>query len=318
VTNWTALDVAIGLVVTYFVLSLLCSTVNEAIATALGWRAKYLERWLRNLLVDPAKSAQDVDAAIGAFYDHPLIRPLIEQPRALSTTKTRKRKPSYIATDVFSSVVLTFERAPATLDEVVAGLPSPQLRDIVTRLRQETDDDLAKLKERIERWYDDSMERVSGWYKRRVQIVLAVLGLVFAIVLNADTIGMVGALWSDKTVRAAVVAEADRVTQTAKPTADLKAVAQQVKQIKSLDVPLGWKLEKGDPRDLPHTTRLWLSKVIGIILTAIALTLGAPFWFDLLSKLMRLRGGGAPPPPRDGTRTGEGEQRREGVRTTPA
>jgi hypothetical protein len=318
VTNWVALDVAIGLVVTYFVLSLLCSTLNEAISTALGWRAKYLERWLRNLLADPEKSIAEVEADIAAFYGHPMIRPLIEQPRGLSITKTRKRKPSYISTDVFSSVLVSLKGGAGTLDEIVAGLPSAQLRDLVTRLRQETGDDLDQLKLRIERWYDDSMERVSGWYKRRVQLVLAVLGLALAIVLNADTVAIVGSLWSDKTVRAAVVAEADRVTQTAKPPADLKAVANEVKKIRSLDVPLGWKLQKGDPRDLPHSARLWVSKVIGILLTMLALTLGAPFWFDLLSKLMRLRGGGAPPPARDGVRSGEGEQRRTGVGATHA
>ena len=52
-TNWAALDVAIGVVVVYFLLSLIASTLNETIATALGWRSRFLETWLRNVLVDP-------------------------------------------------------------------------------------------------------------------------------------------------------------------------------------------------------------------------------------------------------------------------
>ena len=82
------------------------------------------------------------------------------------------------------------------------------------------------------------------------------------------------------------------------------------------DIPLGWKLKANDPRDLPHSPRLWAGKVIGILITTFALMLGAPFWFDLLSKLVRVRGSGAPPPARDTVRTGEGEQRRAGVGTS--
>jgi hypothetical protein len=64
-----------------------------------------------------------------------------------------------------------------------------------------------------ERSYDNSVERVSGWYKRRSQIALAAIGLVVPIVLYADTSQIARTLWLDKTIRAAVVAEAGRVTQ---------------------------------------------------------------------------------------------------------
>ena len=321
-SNWAALDVAIGLVVVYFVLSLLCSTLNEAIASALGWRAKFLERWLLNIFTEPEAKEKDMSRAeeeakklVAEFYAHPLIRPLMNQPRWWTTKTTRERKPSYIATEIFSAVLLNF--APATtyakrtLDEIVKDLPSAELRKKVTALQQEAGNDPDQLRARIERWYDDAMERVSGWYKRRVQLALAAIGLSVAIILNADSLQIVRTLWSDKTIRAAVVAEAGR-TQ-AGPPAQLKDVANEVQKIKALNVPLGWKLKTGDPRDLPHGTSPWAAKVIGILLTTLALMLGAPFWFDLLSKLVRVRGSGAPPPARDTVRSGEGEQRRAGV-----
>jgi hypothetical protein len=69
-----------------------------------------------------------------------------------------------------------------------------------------------------------------------------------------------------------------------------------VQQIKALNIPLGWRLKAGDPRDLPHSAGLWAAKVIGILLTMLATLLGAPFWFDLLGKIVKLRGSGAPPP----------------------
>jgi hypothetical protein len=63
---------------------------------------------------------------------------------------------------------------------------------------------------------------------------------------------------------------------------------------------------------------LWalLSKLIGLSLTAVAITFGAPFWFDLLSKLGRLRNSGAPPPTTDSIRHGEGEETRRGESAT--
>jgi hypothetical protein len=312
-TDWAPLEVAIGLVLVFFILSVIASSLNEAIATVLGWRAKYLERWLENILKDPP-SNQQVRTSVDELFSNPLLASLIPQP-GVWRSKTANRAPSYIATEVFSAAVLTHRgtrQLPATVADAIDNLPSRQLQEVARRLSNEASDTIEDLRANLERWYDDSMERVSGWYKRRVQFVLALIGLVLAIVLNADTMQIVGKLWSDQSVRAAVVAEADRVAQSDDPAADLEAVADRVDQLKSLDVPLGWKLEEGDPRDLPDGLRGWAGKVVGILLTALALMLGAPFWFDLLSRFARLRISGAPPPPRDGIRTGEGELRRAG------
>jgi hypothetical protein len=234
--------------------------------------------------------------------------------------RTHKRHPSYLSTETFSAVILNLDAAgdagKRTVDQVVASLPADSdLGRAVIALRAEVGDDMGQLRMRLERWYDDGMERVSGWYKRHVQIWLAVIGLALAIVVNADTLQLVNSLWADKTVRAAIVAQAGAITQPGGKPTTLRDTAGQVQKIKALDVPLGWKLKHGDPRNLPHGVRSWFGKVLGLLLTAVALTLGAPFWFDLLSKLVRVRGSGAPPPARDAVRSGDGEQRRAGPQT---
>lgn len=313
-TSWAPLDVAIGLVLVYFLLSLIASVVNEGISTALGWRAKYLERWLMNVLAD-AKN-DDGEDPVTRFFRHPLVCSTLPQPGSLWVKNRKERRPSYVTCEAFSAAVLSglegATKLPATVEDAIENLPGGQLKAVARSLVDETTADVEELRAKLERWYDDSMERVSGWYKRRVQMILLFIGLGLAIVLNADTLQVVQSLWADKTIRAAVVAEADSVSQTGSQLDDLTKVADQVKQIKSLDVPLGWRFEDGDPRDLPGSTRTWFGKVIGILLTAAALTLGAPFWFDLLSKVSRVRFAGAPPPVRGGIRIGEGEQRRAG------
>lgn len=300
-SNWAALDVAIGIVTVFFLLSLIASTINESIATALSWRTHFLEAWLMNVLAD-ADKRHEAETKLEDFFKNPLLAPLLKQPRVWSTKRTKLRRPSYIPSDIFAAAVFkpdlkTHARSPGkALDEAIAGLPSTQLQDVVTALRHTAGDDVAEIRRRLERWYDDSMERVSGWYKRRIHLALAVIGLVAAIVLNADTLEIGRTLWVDKTVRAAVVAEAAKLPQSGQNTKDLTTVANQVRGIKALSIPLGWKLSKGDPRDLPHSPGLWAAKCIGILLTMLATMLGAPFWFDLLSKIVKLRGSGSPPP----------------------
>ena len=299
-TNWAALDVAIGIVVVYFVLSLIASTINESIATALGWRASFLEAWLRNIMADPHK-AEEAEAKLETFFGHALLAPLLQQPRWWSTKQTKLRRPSYIPSTVFAAALFSpdlkshpHSHAKA-LDEAIANLPSTQLQEVVSSLRRAAGDDVPEIRRRFERWYEDSMERVSGWYKRRVHLALAVIGLLIAIVLNADTLQIGRTLWVDKTIRAAVVADAGKVAGNGQAAQSLDTVADQVKGIKALNIPLGWKLTAGDPRDLPHSTGLWAAKVVGIVMTMLATMLGAPFWFDLLGKIVKLRGSGAPP-----------------------
>ena len=84
----------------------------------------------------------------------------------------------------------------------------------------------------------------------------------------------------------------------------MKAVADQVQQIKALNIPLGWTLTANDPRDLPRSANHGAAKVIGILITMLATLLGAPFWFDLLNKIVKLRGSGAPPPASGPARSG--------------
>ena len=139
------------------------------------------------------------------------------------------------------------------------------------------------------------MKRVSGWYKRRSQCVLLSIGLIVASVLNIDTCQIVKSLWKDPVLRESVVMQATELTKqqeetlkTGIPEDGLKRITrQQMLLKKSLDqlaesnIPMGWKSKQINE---------WYWHLPGILLTAFAVSLGAPFWFDLLNKLARLRG----------------------------
>jgi hypothetical protein len=209
----------------------------------------------------------------------------------------------------------------------------------LTSLLHSAQGDAVVFRQSVEQWYDDAMERVSGWYRRRVQKVLWVLAFVVAFAINADTLQIGKRLWVDPATRTALANQAQAAaatgpTGTTGPTGPTGATGatgatgptgstgteSPIKELRDLPVPLGWHLASGrdDPQGFPiyqKPSMIWalLSKLLGLTLTAVALSLGAPFWFDTLSKIARLRNSGAPPPASDAVRHGEGEETRRGA-----
>lgn len=287
--NFAALDVALGLIFVYLVLALVCSALNETISTVFSWRASFLREGVANLL-DPENPANGMTLA-ATLYTHPLVNALI---RPVSR-KRKLRYPAYLPARVFASALLDFDGngAGRSVEQAIAAVPSKQAQAALTTLWTDAKGDPAVFRQSVESWFDDAMERVSGWYRRRVQLVMWVLAAGIALTLNVDTIRIADHLWKDKTVRAAVVARAENppASGTALRVTD---VANSVDGLKQLRLPIGWTAE---PR--PHGGWDWLVtallKAIGLVMTAAALTLGAPFWFDALGKIAPLRATGAKP-----------------------
>jgi hypothetical protein len=295
ITSYAALDVFIGLAFLYFLLSVVCSSMNEGIATALNLRAKTLEAGIRKLLGD--------QAATDAFYGNWRIKQLCKPSRILF----RDKKPSYIPSRAFALAILDafapddHDRRKDILERVqdlVDKSTNPQVKRFLEDALTETKTEREKLLPALERPFNQVMERASGWYKRRVQVLLFVLALALASAINADSFVIGQRLWKNDVLRTAVAAQA-QTTVSDKQAACVQATAAGTKQspaqvagacfdqVKQLDLPLGWSKSSS-----PSTTVEALAKAIGILLTAFALTLGAPFWFDTLSKLAQLRGTG--------------------------
>ena len=163
-TGLQALDITIGVIFIYLILSLACTAANEIIAGIFNWRAKNLEIGIRNLLTD-----KDQPGFEDEFYNHPMIRSLYGQ-------KSDGRKPSYIPPRIFSLVLLDLI-APSDGDESktfenirqdIAKLPSQSpLRQNLLILLDDAKDDITHFHANIEVWYNNSMDRISGWYKRK-------------------------------------------------------------------------------------------------------------------------------------------------------
>jgi hypothetical protein len=328
VFDYPALDVAIGLVFVYIVLALVCSTINESISTAVGLRARYLQVGLLNLLSGSATATDAGKETVKDFYRHPLVQGLIKpghgadpsfDPTSVTKWWRKPPYPSYVPSRTFITAVMDLARdaeskvakvdketadaqvkaaharmakAEEGVERSLAAIPNAQLSEALLALFRASGKNVAQFQLATEQWFDDSMQRVSGWYKRRVHLILLVIATVVVVLLNADSLSAGRVLWRDDAVRAAVVKKAEAA---ANGKLDQVEVENAVKQ---LDLPLGWQLSFGDaPTELPNDALAWLAKLAGLALTIGAILLGAPFWFDLLGKIVRVRGTGAPPPP---------------------
>lgn len=276
------LDVAIGLIFLYLLLSIICSVVVEGIARIAAMRSSNLQEGIRNLLNDT-----DGSGLAKKLYDHPLISGFY-RAGWYDQWRGRGGKPSYIPSRTFTLALFdTIAGADRSFDQVrvkVARIDNGQVKGALLPLLDAADQDLKMAQANVESWFNDSMERVSGWYKRKVQIVLFVVALVISIALNADTFEVARTLWNDTALRESVLAAAQRSSQEALSD-DIEVIRQQ---LNDLQLPVGWQ-------SFPETSAKWVTKLIGLGFTAIALTLGAPFWFDMLNRVVRMRDSGPSP-----------------------
>jgi hypothetical protein len=292
------LGVVIGLATVCLLFSIIASHMQEIWASFSARRAAALEMALQHMLND--------SALMDAFFAHPLIR-------SISFSSTRSaiagaddpstRRPSYIGSDVFSKVlqsvlVSTNNLNTKELQSLIKGLPDSQIKKRITTLTMGIEEDAGACNEAIEKWYDDTMDRINGLYKRNTQIVLLVLGLVLAISCNVNLLHVAGTLWTSAAARDEVNAVAQLYgckDGASCDVAEYKGARDEIEQNLKI-LPLGYAgfdlytywntiFQKWDPGIL----RDWASNVCGWLLTAIAVSLGAPFWFDLVNKLVNIR-----------------------------
>lgn len=293
--SFQILEVGIGLALVYFILSLICQSINEWFASRLGMRAKSLEKAIRKLFNDPKKAEQ--------FYSHSLITSLMDG----------ERRPSYIPAKTFSRVLLDMI-TPSSAAEGITGirgmkgaisqLSESEIKGALLCFFNATQENLAQVRKDIEDWYDSAMERVSGWYKRKIQWIILGISLGISGLLNADSFTIVNTLWRDDVLRASIVASAQKSVENP-PSFDQdtspRSIDELYTDLQKLNLPIGWvgrdnpRALKDDPRAVPDDFRSWVYKVIGIVVTALAASQGAGFWFDLMKKFVDLRGVGKKP-----------------------
>jgi hypothetical protein len=263
------LEVAIGLVLLYYVLSLVVSYITSEITKWMQMRAKDLELVLKEQLQDPE--------AFEKFMNHPLIKNL--QPKRVEffgkvwDSKVDKIPPATFSTTLFDIM------APSANDgnkleqikNTIKGLPDGEIKTTLNCLIDATVNDMQTAHKNIERWYDDMMQNVSQLYMQHARHIAIICALVVTLVVDGDSINVATQLWNQPTLRAAAAAKAEEyIQQEPDPTKALEEL--------NIPIPILWTTP------LPQDAQGWLLKILGWVITWVAVSQGSSFWYDVLKR----------------------------------
>ena len=276
--NSTVLDVAVGLVFTFLAVSLAVSAITEGIASMLGWRSQTLLQGVKDLLNDQAFTGIALN-----IYNHAMVAP--RDPGTAKKESDLKYLPAYIDpihfADALIDVVGITKDAPAAniKSTIQLNVPDTQLQSLLKGVVDRAAGDVTEIRKQIGSWFDSSMDRVGGAYKRKTQVWSFFIALILAAGLNVSSIDVGKALWLQPLL-----------ARTIAPASQLGPV-DALQKLQELDVPIGWTQTK--VHNL--TTVNGLATVVGWLITAVATLFGAPFWFDALERVVRLKGSGPSP-----------------------
>jgi hypothetical protein len=313
----TVLDVAAGIIFGFLAITLFTSAAVEAINSVLNVRVKNLQTGIMALVNDP-----NFTGLAKQLYAHALISPL-----GPGGADPLKNAPAYIDKTQFAEALLDITGLSAATPDVAAQAPavqaaaelkarvdalSAQAGNVDPQLKQllvmRCGGDVSRLKNDLANWFDNGMDRLSGKFKRRTQWMTFVIALITAFVVNLDTIRIGTLLWEQPAL--AEKLRLASIKPPSDPTTVDQAVATGEEAIAVIDkvtqdgLPVGWAPGHFlDIQDNPgHWEALWVAppslwyrSVLGWFITAVAALFGAPFWFDALQSVVRLKGAGPSP-----------------------
>ncbi|MCK9201133.1 MAG: hypothetical protein M0P59_10085 [Gallionella sp.] len=320
-----SLDVMIGIVTVYLIFALACTAIVEAISSWLSVRSSNLEVALGEFLHG---SVDDGKEFTGAFFAHPVVQ-------SLSKGKDGRPSyiPPEIIGQVVTSLICAKEGA-SSIKQAIANLPGTiqnnRIKGVLDALQSEAQEDMTAFRKLIEYHYDAAMDRASGWYKKKAQTYSLIVSTILVLFANVDTIQLANSLSANPDARAKMIeiaqlelnaakeAEAqvtqeneaaqkssndpmpDTTTETTVSKTDpiteakdrsenaAKKLAKANADLSSAGIQLGWSARPSGIGD-------WTSKISGLLISILAISLGAPFWFDMLNRVMQIRAAGVSP-----------------------
>jgi hypothetical protein len=290
-----AIEIAVALSFVFFLLSVIATKITEGLARLVNLRSTNLENGIKGMVGD--------DGIADQVLNHPLVLSDTKPASGFrGKYKKWKRKPSYLSPDLFALAFLDV----VSRQEGISG-DSAKPVESVTQLAQsdrvnsnlgvqlesivaEASTSPVRLRMGIEKWFDDSMQRVSGWYTRVARWITLFIAIALTLGLNASALRIADRLSEQPAVRAAVVAEAEKEVESSTKDEAAKNTEGAYSRLAALGLPILWAAENA-----PNEKEEWVEAIAGWLITILAISLGAPFWFDALNKLSNLRAAGKKP-----------------------
>ena len=305
------------------------------IMAALKVRSEVLTKWLMTIFDKPIKTTGGIVPLGQAIMDHCSVTALSKKGKS----------PAYIDAKNFVSALLekiTYD--PENPDSIATSLNaiidkiekcnglSHELKRVVLTYANEakntyealsikTVGEIDLFREKLEKWFDSSMDRITGTLKvKYIRPFTLIVAIITTLAMNADSIAIAKYLYNNPEARSKVadmaysreIAQnlnsqmselANSLPDSARLTEDQfkEAVQARMDVIKNASssiegsIPLGWSKAEFIPKPGSNIFFVLVAKIIGLAATVLAIMMGAPFWFDVLNKVSNLRSTGAKP-----------------------
>lgn len=282
-----ALEVVIGLIFVYYVLGSIVSLMTQWINEAFETRGKSLERHLMKIVGDKH---------VGDFVKLPQLQALrpIRYKGALGflTSATEPKKLEKIPTGALVESYFDFVGLTASkefeldeLKQLISAFPESEGKQAMLKWVGQGVTTIEELRKRTTMYFSGVMEQASATFRSNARSFVIILSILITFLLGTDSIQLAQTLWNNAGVRALAVAQAELVVRQDDAEARMDDLIQQLLDLNI--VRIGWwqtELPPAGSSAMNWVVFVFL-KVIGLGLTAAAISQGSSFWYDLLKKI---------------------------------
>lgn len=302
------INIAISLIFIYLLVALMISGIIEAIFNFNRYKAKKLEFGIDHL-----------------FYDKEwkeLVKEVKKSPFISSLKRKSNEFPSHIPSDNFVRALLDVLTEGNPTNEKIKEITKEKYGDcgrFINQLLILGKGELNDLEKSMENYFENAKERISAWYTRKAKLWSFFISMIVCFLFNLDSVQITISLYknpgdaenialmasdimdSTSLRKSSIVVGTDSVftyalTRKSAPSVDTSMTAEEkikpdelLLKLKGLPVPVGWT-EAGFPQgDWRQILIQILQKIFGIAISAAAISMGAPFWYDLLKKISPLQ-----------------------------
>jgi hypothetical protein len=292
-----SLDVLVALITIYIVLALTVSAATEVLTRIVGLRSIGLRSGIRSILQDPSLGIFKEQAATRAFWASGIIK---------SATDGDSRPTSLDALTFATATLSALKTSVSTNDgtgkpaSILSG--NEHLQSVLDDLAERAIHRGTSLHDELAQHFDATMEKMARWYRHWTQFIAFALAAVFTVYVNANSLDLLHQLTAHPEARLelakvqlalnadqraetqarSTTSSASAPTSTAStPPASGRSTADQLTDAYEIIT----KDSLGGGFKWPDTADARWHVLLGLLMTILAVSLGAPFWFDVLGRI---------------------------------
>ncbi len=280
------LEVAIGLIFVYYVLGSIISFVTRMILESAETRGAALETHLKRI-------AGDKTADLTSLPQLKSLQPirykgLLGVFGSRTEAKKLEKVPVSTLVDAFFDMTGLTGRPEINADELTATirqLPESEAKQAMIKWIEQGVTNINGLRNRANDYFSGILTQASATFKANARSIVIILSTLLVLGLGTDSIQIAKDLWNNAEMRAVAAAQATLIAQ--QEGGDAGDLNQLIQNLTATNIRFTWwHIQDTFP---PQSGTPWpefiLLKLLGLGLSAGAVSQGSSFWYDLLKKL---------------------------------